>query len=663
MRRTRDYEILQFREDAARVSNLVHPRWLTTARFEPIFREKFGSGILDLVFERDEAIVVVHAIQIDMLALATLEGPVLEWPHRFPVADPQADAIEEFVFPWLRTLVRGRTASSESIRSYAPSTTFEHARERGFRGAAPLGRTLVEAAPFVYARRFAVNASVRIACSDAYHAAATLGDIARAVDIDFTVVQSDDLARRWYGDPRLTPLGQPDVAIVETLADPAAHGVACVVARRAEPGEGTTIVPEPIPCDHLFTFDPADAPEASRFSVRAQDIRVVRPARSASAPLPAGGSGGTIAIVLREDASYAPDADTEGAYELARRLRAEGLSVTTIVWNQAASLDEADLVHIVGAIGASHVTAAMSAARSRSLPFVLSLDPLVPSYSRYEEETILAALRLGQDEEARRLYLAAFYGRKLRIDGIAHEVSAKVSEANDRAFDTLAASATMILLEFTDDPDAFVRRFPAIARDRVSHRGVLIPDEPAEGFAAALLPTRPFVLAHAPFIQRSNLAALLAATNEADIQLVVAGPVSDVDLTITLRRTAARDTIVLPDPDPGVVAALYRRATAIVDMSLRPAGAGRLLRGALCGAIPIVSLASPLAPIAHAGDRFDSTDPSSIVRVLRAAIERPDGMHHASQIAARLASYTDQRSALHDVLAAYARAAAPDRVL
>lgn len=660
MRRLRDYEILQPVYDEAHVAQLAHPRWLTTARFEPVFRERLGAALVDLVFERDKFVLVVHAVELDMPALGSLYGPAVLWPLSLPISNDAAEEVEEYIFPWLRTLVRGRSASAEEIRSYQPSETFATARNRGFRGAVPLGVSLVAVAPFVYARRFARDADVRIACGDAYNAASMLGTIARAIDIDFTVARRDDVANRWYGDTVLSTIEKPDVVIVENLSEEAARDVAFVVACCAQPGAPQIIVPQPIPCDHLFTFDAADAPEARRFSVLASSgaMRSRRP-NLASAAI--GGSAGKLQFILREDAGYAPDADTDGAYELARRLRAEDLSVEISIWNESASIAEVDLVHIFGAAGSPHGLSAMNQARERGLPFVLSLDPLMPDYGTNEEDSMIAALHFGVDEATRQLFLKAKFAGALLIDGIEKEKS-EVTAGKDRIFERLAAEATMILLDISDDPEMFVKRFPKIERSRVSLQGLCIADElddavdPADH---ALIPRQPFALVYAPFVRRSNIATLLAATYEANLNVVLAGPVSDVEHMITLRRCAGRDTLILPDPLPATAAALYRRAAAIVDISHRPTGPGRLVRGVLCGATPLVPIDSCFAWFVEPEDCFLRTDPASIVRVIKTAIERTDGPQRTARTVARLAASLDQRSSTTSVLTAYARAAAP----
>jgi len=660
MRWTRDYAVLTLDRTPASVAALMHPEFLTTARFEPVFRERLGFATLDLLFEHEEQSLVISGVLLDLVALGTLEGPVFVWPARLALTEAAGDAIEDQVFPWLRTLVRGRTAPGEEIRAYRPSALFEAARVRGFLGAAPYAQTLVTAAPFVYARRFAAGADVLVTCTDGYAAAALIGDLANSVAIvpSSVALPADiDVARQWYGElPRHAPLGPPTVAIVDDLTDPRAGGCAFAVAASAAPDVPAIVVPEPIPNDHLFTFDPADAPEAARFFARAVDA-VTRPTRSVVAPAVARGSGGRVCFVLREDARYAPDADTDAADELERRLIAEGLTVGRVTAATDQPMNDADLYHVFGAAGDGHVVAAIKTAKAAVRPCVVSLEPLSSAYTRYIEDGLTVALRLGLDLTDRKKYVDAYFAGKLLIDEIPSALDDAQMKQRDRAFGRACADVLTVFLSPHDDVEAFVRRFPEIPRERVKLAGVLVGAEPAEDAIAAFLPPRRFAFMHAPLISRSNVQLVAGALDEAPFPIVIAGQVSDVDLGITLRRVSPRDAIFLPDPTPGQVAGLYRRAAIYIDASPRPTGLARIIRAAQAGAMPLVAHWSPVAPLLGRENVFDASTFETTARDISAAMARADCEARAARLAAYFAPMADPYSAFTDVVSAYAAAA------
>jgi len=661
MRRTREFEALVFDHTEQSLAALAHPEFLSTARYEAIFRERLGHATIDMLFEDDGQSLTVTGVIVDMISLATLGGPILVWPRRLPIAAQAADAIEEHIFAWLRTLVRGRIAPGEEIRSYKPSLLFDAARERAFLGAAPYAQTLVSSAPFAYARRFAAGADVLVTCARGYHAAALLGNLAKSV----SVVPSPDmpaaeieLARRWYGElPPHTAAGPPTVAIVDEIDDPAARDIPFVVATSPWGHAPAIIVPEPVPHDHLFTFDPADAPEAGRFAVRAPDAPL-HPVRTVVQAQVSGGSGGRICFVLREDAGYAPDADTDAADELERRLTAEGLTVDRVFGATVSAIAKADLVHIFGAVWDPHVMAAIAAANVAKRPFVITFEPLAVSYTRYVEDGLLAALRIGLDLTSREMYLRAYFDTKLQIDEIPFRLEPEQIAVNDRAFGRACAGAVAILLAPHDDAEAFCRRFPEISPERVKLAGVLVGAEPDEDDVAAFVPSRPFMLLHAPLIRRANVQFVLGALDEATFPIVIAGQVSDVDLGITLRRLSPRDAICLSDPTPGQIAALYRRAAVYVDASHRPTGLARIIRAAQAGVLPVTAHWSPFAGLLGAGSVFDGTTFEFGANDLTAAMARTDRERAAAQLAARLATLADPYAAFTDVVRAYTAAAA-----
>ena len=150
---------------------------------------------------------------------------------------------------------------------------------------------------------------------------------------------------------------------------------------------------------------------------------------------------------------------------------------------------------------------------------------------------------------------------------------------------------------------------------------------------------------------------MLGALAGASCPIVVAGQMADVDLGITLRRIGPRDAIILPDPTPGQVASLYRRAALFVDSSHRPTGVGRIVRAAQAGAIPLVPHWSPFAKIVGSDNVFDGQTFESAARDLHAAMARTDLQARAQRLAALYSPMVDPYSAFTDVVQAYAAGA------
>jgi hypothetical protein len=652
MRTTGEYLSLQLVQRAERVA-LADAGTLTTARFETVYRDMQGSGMLDLVFECEADVFVAHAVAVDVAMLVTREGPSLVWPATLAIEPDRAAAIEEFVTPWLLSLARGRGMAGEYVRQYRPSGIFDAARARNFRGAVPSAVSLPLMAPFVYARRFAAGRDVRVACADAVFAAAVVGTVARSVEIATT---GDALAERWYDVPaRPSADAAPEVAIVDRSSQPEAAGVSFVVA--LEPGldDTATVIPVPVPQDHLFTFDPADAPEAGRFGVRARD-RVERAVRASFVPPAEGGSDGRVAVIVRDDASFAADADTDACAELERRLRAEGLEAHTMTASDP-RLAQAGVVHIFGGIDDAHVAAAAQAARAAGVPYVLTVEPLAP-YAKYYEDGLVAALRIGGDDADQRYYLDLLYARRLRFDEFPADLDAGAYDARDRAFESVCSGAAGVFVAPCDAPEAFRARFPRIPADRVVGGPLMLAPEAPEEPVAALVPARPFLLVHAPFCRRSALGHVLSALGEAPFDVVVAGPVSEVDIAFSLRRVGGSGVVFLPDPTPGQIAALYRRARAVLLPALRPAGAGRVIRAALCGALPLVPQGSPLARLVPPECTFDENSAGQ-TRDSCAAAMFAEPQRIVEPLAAGLEPLADQRAAFAAILGAYARSSSP----
>jgi hypothetical protein len=193
----------------------------------------------------------------------------------------------------------------------------------------------------------------------------------------------------------------------------------------------------------------------------------------------------------------------------------------------------------------------------------------------------------------------------------------------------------------------------------VANPGILLAPEPPEDDVSAVIPNVPFVLVHAPLLARNHVLSLAAHRGGLDLPLVIAGPVSDVLYAARLQRRAPAGLVVIADPSPGTVAALYRRAAVIVEPSLRPAGAARVARGVLCGALPMVPDRSPLDPlIAPPGPSYDALQIENTPRALAQALADPQRAEKVAQLQARLRPLCEPDTVFRQYLAGYALATA-----
>ncbi len=651
MRTTTEYLSLQLAFDPRRRDALVRPQNLTTARFESVYREMTGSGMLDLLFENDGELFVVHAVVIDVLRMVLREGPALVWPATLQLSGDVADELEAMLAPWLLSLSRGRGLAGEYIRAYRPSAAFALARERQFGGAVPAGVAITAMAPFVYARRFAWAREVYVACSQAELACAVIGTVAHGIT---RAGVGDEFAERWYGRPlQLGSELAAQVAIVNDLDDVIPGGADYIIATNTSAGARTIVVPIPVPYDHLFTFDPADAPVAASFVVRALD-RPARPVRVGNTPAAVGGSQGRIALVVRDDGLAAPDADLDAVHELARRLSAEGLDPFIATAGEE-RIRTADIVHIFGGIGDEHIRVATAAARAGGTPFVVTVEPIA-AYAKYYEQAGIAAIRSAFDAADRQHHLEMFHQSRIRFDDVPFELPAATVVELEGAFERACSGAAGIILAPGDDATGLRTRFPRLTAGIIS-APVLLGAEPPEERIAELLPAGPFLLMHGPLTMRSAFGHVLAALGETSLSLVIAGPISEVDVALTYRRIGGSGVIWLPDPTAAQIAALYRRAHALIFPALRPTGPGRLIRAALCGALPLVPSISPLAQFVPPELRFDIMSRDATVDALHNALAM-NGAPVIEPLARRLAPAADQHAAFRAIVDLYARSAA-----
>jgi hypothetical protein len=640
-------------ELARRVARL---ETLAVARFETVFWENTAVSLLDLTFHDGVDVALLAGIAIDTVKLAQNEGTACFWAPATIAAHGAAllDEFEAAVTPWLRTLVRGRVASGESIRRYAPCAAFEAARAREDLGAAPIGRVLAGVAPFAYARRFAAGAVVEIRSAHAARGAAVLRTVAATV-----AFRDSAEACAWFGVVPGATAGPVDLAVVESPGDAPAEAARIVVRSAADvPGMPWRLlpIPEPVPMDWPLTFDEADAPAVGFFAARAAD-RVLRPRRSAGRPRAAADSAGRIAILLRPDAFVAADADLDEARELALLLESIGIEARLFVSDRDVLAFGPDLVHVFAAHADERWAGAAARLHALGVPYVVSLEPLADN--PVWEERALTFMSNVIDGDDRERFRSFFKRRALTLPPGEPDPVASDEYLRRTAAETTELLRAAAAVFTTDDAQTLRARFGLPPELTVCAPGLLLAPEPDEEDPAALLPSGPFVFAHGPIVPSHHALSLADALAGTDVPLVLAGPVSDVLYAARIARTALDGIIVLGDPAPGLVAALYRRATVFVDPALRPVSALRAARAALCGALPAVPSSSPLTGVLgpHALT-YDSLDRDRIRAALAAALADPAAAAvAAAKVAAELAPRADLGRTFGALLAVYAQTA------
>ena len=622
---------------------------LAVARFEPVFRDKRGCGMLDLTFANATDAFALVGVLVDLVALWTLEAPPLVWPAPLAAAiDPSvARALEDRLLPWLRTLVRATATPAERIRAFGDEAPFRAAREDGLLGAIPYGAAIVALAPYAYARRFVRGARVRIDARDGALGAAYLRD--RAVHISLAS-EPDARGVRWYGVGDLIGSeARADVAIVDR-ADGAPPAATLIVLDGSPPGGRIVEVPLPVPLDNGFTFDGADAPVVRTFGVRAPDGS---PPVAAPAVRRLADAEGLIGIVMRPDAMYAPDGDTDEVEAIRALLAVEGLRSFVTVDPSDPALANADLIHAVGAYDDRHLLAAAATAQRSVKPLVIGLEPLAP-YAAWHEDALAISLQIGLDRVDRAFYLAGYEQKRVAIDTAPLAADPAAVKANRERFGVLVRAAKAVIT--SDDPALVMRDF-GVGGSTLVAGGIAVPAPSPEAAANLPIPPGPFVFMHAPLVRRSHLALVLAALGSLPVDVVIAGEPADVDTAIMLRKVAGRETVFLTDPTPALLEAIYARATVFVEPSLRPRSFSRVARAALAGALPLVVREGPFARMVGEDLHFPALDLGGVRDAIGRALARPDRAMRAKRLAISLGPMTDSLRVRRGILHAYSLAA------
>jgi hypothetical protein len=656
MRTTAEAPFFGLWRDPEVMRALAWPDALTTARYEPILRGAFGAGQVDLVFESAQRCAVVAGIRLDAVQLLVRERSPLIWPSAVAavLGEEACDALETAILPWLRSVARAQSMSREIVEHFSQSDRFARARAGDLVGAAPLARTLPLMAPFVYARRFARGAAIRLECRHASLGQAVLCDLAASIEREpgpASAAFEDD----WYGVRRAGAGagGAADVLIVER-GDP---GGAPIVIELAPDLGGTAPrveIPSPVPWDVLFSFDAADAPSVGAFAVSAPQPSLREPRSPVSAPV-SGVSAGTIAVAVGAEALAMRSSDVGEAEVFRDRLGAEGFEAALVTEVDDPALRGAQLIHIIGGRYERHTLLFARFARENGIPFVFDVPP-EPSPLRPLEMTFVLMHRRALDDAQLAEYIDGYESE--RVEPGESEGPSRAEEDGLRAAFREQAAAAQAIFCIAEDRAALVAALPAAA-DRIFTRGAFAQAEAAPTAIGHLVPSAPFALVHGEIAVPLNALYVAVAAQRRNVPLVIAGPVYDVDCLQILRGSAPA-AIILADPDEATIAALYRSARLWVSAAPRPRSAAPLVRAVDCGALPVVVGGSPFARIAGVdAPTFSARAIDDCAEVLARAIDASDRLERVAALRARLNGRRDPATAFGAVMAGYLHAATP----
>ncbi len=656
MRKHRLHSIFDLWRDGATLRRVVGAETLIAARMEPMLRQIGGFGVLDLTFARDGEIAVVPFVHVDGTMLADPEGPPLIWPESAADAldDTILDAIETEVTPWLLAHFLGRRSIEEIVRTFggeADSTAFAQARAYGFAGASPYARVAVAGAPYAYAARFARDKRAIVTDAPAgANGVAILARSTRTLVADLGDAAANAAARRWFG---LAAFGATRDALPYDLAIGPAGADLPPTAWRIEldsDAPDAIAIAEPVPADVLISFDLDDSARAGGFAIRAPDVRLRRPIGGVATAT--GGSGGEILIAIRDAAARSDDPDVDEADALAARLRAEGFTVDVRVAASVRDVERYDLVHAMTLTGIGDLGSTIARAFAAGKPIVATahLDDLAAE-GVWGAGMSTGIHRVSTDTE-REEHLALFERRNVKAPGLEVGRQDPVPGYSEAVVGALKLCGALVVSGQAEE--RFVR---GLGFDGyVAPVGPCLPEAVGPEPIGHLVGPDDFVLVHAPVEARSNLLLLARAAMDADLPMVVLGPVVETEVLAMLREIADERIAVIPHASPGEIEALYRRARVFADVGWVDYGAARRARAALSGAALLLANGHYVAELWRPGlwtaDRASGRASRDGLLAAWAGFDSAE----VRACAARVAVYCDPVATLTGVVGAYARA-------
>lgn len=633
---------------------------LAAARLEPVVRGLRGGAFVDLVFAADDRVAVVPFIEIAPEMLVQRESSPFVWPHELAAAlgEERAEEIERALLPWIESVTLARQLNAETIRFFGgvrARALFDDAREARFLGAAPYADVLKDAAPYVYAVRFAQDGRAAVCDPGGAFGSVLLARHAREVRADLGEASRNALAHQWFNRDAFGSVDMQtsyDLAVCSKAGDLEA-GVRVVLDAGAQ--SGTTVqVATPVPTDVMIAFDSGESPACRTFSVIVDRKAQLRATSVHAAPAAGGGSAGRILMLMRDDYVRVPDADTDEAAALSSLLRAEGFAVDMAAASAAVPAGY-DLVHAFNVTRVNELRAPLAAAQSANVPIVLTpFFQDVSAGGAWGTAITRALLRIASDETELEDNLLLVAQRRLEAPGL----SAKRQEpfdGYDEAVRALLQRAGAVIVCGAQE-EGQVRAF--------GYAGPLVTSGPclltADGAAdAGHVRLGDFAFAHAPLEPRSNLLPLVRAAVSSRIPLVIAGPVAEPEYVLALRDQADERVVIVAEPGPAALEALYRSARVYADVSWISSGLHRAARAAACGAALVVSNGG-YCPGVLGSEAIWQADPASAASIAVAlgdawklAREHPEAVE---SLARRAGVYGDARSALVACVGAYAAA-------
>jgi hypothetical protein len=639
--------------EQSRFARVVGAPYLVAARLQPSFYP-WGEGWIDLVFSRDGEIALVPFVQIDAPMVYVREASPFIWPSWLPLEDKAVAGLQTLLEPWLLSHVLLGSLDEEVVAFFTDDAqaraTFEAARSARFLCAIGTDELFTDAAPYVYARRFAVGKRVGISSPDAAFGASLLARVANTVHADLGDAQRNALAQTWYGIGLYgdVPRASFDVEISATASNGATASIAL-----ESPTQGATEVKFTRPVFPLLacSFDVADAEPVREFYVQAREP-ILRANRLTAAPV-IGGSAGRIAIVIRDDGLIAPEADVDQARALAEALCEQGFDARLTVAS-AARAEGCDLIHLFGHRHVAQFDYILDEAKRLDIPVVVT--PLLDDFG-HESLWGTAAIRTmlsGIRDEATQQTIERGLASRLVLTDAA-------SERGKPAYDerllqrTFAQSRAAIFATHAEEEHA---------RSRYGFSGSsrLVPCVPERPVSpepiGALCGADEYVLVHAAVEPRANQWITVRAAAAIGATCVLVGTVENAEYYQSVMEAAGDGLIWLSQDEmsPGQLEALYAGARIYADLSWAGHGAARAVRAAAHGTVPAMSSSLGLAELWP--ELTGGADPASLesaTAVMRQAWMRAPAIGY--QIAERTVQLCDPLRSLQAVLGAYAEAA------
>ncbi|MEO9170181.1 MAG: hypothetical protein ABI282_03230 [Candidatus Baltobacteraceae bacterium] len=657
-RRGRPYWLQHDREKSAA---LFRPENLAVARLEPTVSNRY-EGILDLTFERDGIFAVLPLVIVDAALIVGRETSPFAWPAgvRDFLDEQSLKELEWRLEPWLHTRLLARFENDEVVKVFKDDAgvreAFERARGLGLFGAAPLTEVLRNVTPCVYAYRFAEGGRAFVSSAGVANGAALLYGRAARVDWATDNTTADRFARSWFGTQK-TCEPDADAHYDVAIIDAGFTRDADVVVRLADATDSSRRIPvcRPLPLAVFASFDPDDSAVDGEFSVQA-----TRPSNAAREsvilkPLPVGGSGGRITVLVREDWSRAQDADSDAIRALHARLQAEGFTVRIVEgWSHLDSADT-DLVHVIGTAHASIIREKIAKLHADGIPIVtspLADDPKgeapwggpITNYSfrNTSEETTL-----GQ-------YLDAMAVRRLNAEGLPLYATLPLPP-NPDVVSLLNCSSALIVSGAEEE---------ALVRERFGYTGRVLAVPPLVQIAEpanvdAIAGRGDFIFMHTTIDARSAVIMAALASETQRLPLVLTGPVASAE-SMSFMHAYAGDLlryVPLASLTESEIEGLYARARVYADLSWEGRGLSRFARAAGYGASLVASSGS--AAPALWGREVTVADPGSVASIGLAFRDAWDAApRRRISTVAIAAERCNQGAALAGILQAYQHASA-----